>query len=481
MLTASGTGTRLRVISELPGPGGLPVLGNLLQLRGDRMHVVLEQWSRRYGDYFRIRMANREQLVVSNPEAIAAVLRDRPAGYARTLRLGQIAADMGFNGLFSANGDTWRRQRPLVMSAFDPGHVKAYFPTLVKVTDRFLRRWQRAADARRDIDLLADLMRFTVDVTAGLAFGSDINTLESDRETIQIHLDKVFPALFRRLLTPMPYWRHFKLPSDRDLDRHLAALHAAVAEFIDQARARLDRDPALRLQPANLIEALLVARDEGAGSLDGREVAGNVLTMLLAGEDTTANTLGWMIYLLHKHPRFLAAAGRAVTDALGDDPYPTRYDQLSSLEYLEACAHETMRLKPVAPIQLQQAVQDRVVADIAVPAGTVLLCLSRPAAVDDRHFPDAASFEPGRWLAGGSAVQSGASAKRVTMSFGGGPRMCPGRYLAMQEMKMALAMLLANFEIEDVGTPDGGEAQERIAFTMAPHGLRLRLRRRAGR
>src|SRR5207253_2390495 len=127
---------------------------------------------------------------------------------------------------------------------FDPAHIKTYFPGLVRVTQRFARRWQRAAAAGTDIDLQADLMRYTVDVTTGLAFGEDLNTLESDEDVIQRHLDKIFPSLFKRLLAPFPYWRYVKLPADRVLDTHLAALQRAVDGFIGKARARLDADPA---------------------------------------------------------------------------------------------------------------------------------------------------------------------------------------------------------------------------------------------
>ena len=124
-------------------------------------------------------------------------MRDRHEGFQRPSYLSSIAKEMGFDGLFSVNGEQWRRQRPMVMAGLDPAHIKSYFPALVRVTQRFARRWQRAAAAGKTIDLQADLMRYTVDVTAGLAFGADINTLESDREVIQTHLDKVFPALHR--------------------------------------------------------------------------------------------------------------------------------------------------------------------------------------------------------------------------------------------------------------------------------------------
>jgi cytochrome P450 len=110
-----------------------------------------------------------------------------------------------------------------------------------------------------------------------------------------------------------------------------------------------------------------------------------------------------------------------------------------------------------------------------VPKGTLLMCLMRAGAIDERRFPDAHTFDPARWLTGAAAN----SPKRVSMPFGAGPRLCPGRYLALLEMKMVTAMLLSGFEIESVATPDGKEAREYLAFTMYPVGLKLRLRARA--
>jgi len=466
--------TAARRIRDLPGPAGIPVLGNLLQIDRERLHQRAEQWAREYGDAYRFRIMSREFVVMSNPEAVAGILRDRPDGFQRTQRLNETARNMGFGGLFSSNGEAWKRQRPMVLSGLDPSHTKAFFPTLAKVTERFARRWQRAAAAGEAIDLQSDLMRYTVDVTAGLAFGTDINTIESDQEVIQSHLDKILPALFRRLLAPVPYWHWMKLPADRALDRHLAALRSAVDGFITDARQRLDQRPELREQPSNLIEAMIAARDREGGRITDEDVSGNVLTMLLAGEDTTANTLAWMIWLLHRHPEAARRIAGEVQAVLGDATMPARHEDLSRLEFVEACAHETMRIKPVAPLNIQQAVRDTVVAGVALPAGTLVMCLMRPAAVDERHFDAAASFNPQRWLEGLSA----SSAKRVAMPFGAGPRICPGRYLALAEMKMLIAMLYASFEVEAVTTPDGKDAQERLALTMSPVGLRLRLRLR---
>jgi cytochrome P450 len=454
-------------------------VGNALQIEPARMHLQLEAWARQYGPYFRLRLGRRNLLVVSDHAVIGATLRDRPERFRRPLYSGSLLREMGFEqGVFFANDAVWKRQRRMVMAGFDPGHVKAYFPALMTVTERLRGRWQEAARAGAVIDLQADLMRFTVDAIAGLAFGAEVNTLESDDDVIQHHLNRIFPALFRRVLAPVRYWRYVRLPSDRALDRSIQTVKAAIASFISQARARLRDNPELQRHPRNLLEAMINAADEGGSGVDDRDVAGNVLVMLLAGEDTTANTLAWMIDLLHRHPQALQRAQDEVR-RLAPDPAQFTPEQIGALDYLEACAHETMRLKPVAPMLPVQAVSDTTIAAIEVPAETLVVGLMRHDAVDAKHFPDPSAFVPERWLAGAAAAPSATSAKRVSMPFGAGPRVCPGRYLALMEMKMAMAMLLGSFEIASVGTAHGGEAREHLSFSMGPAGLRLQLRARA--
>jgi len=269
------------------------------------------------------------------------------------------------------------------------------------------------------------------------------------------------------------YWRHVKLPADRALDAHLEAFRSAVQGFIAAARQRMAANPALREEPGNLIEAMIASRDKPGNALTDEDVAANVATMLLAGEDTTANTLAWMVVMLARHPWALERATAEVRRALGEDRMVTRLEQLDALEFVEACAHETMRLKPVAPILPQQAERDTVLGGIAIPKGTLCIFLMRGGTSDARHFPRPDVFDPDRWLreeAGGT--------KRIAMPFGAGPRMCPGRYLALLEIKMAIATLLGGFRLDKVESADGGAVQEHLAFTMAPTPVVMRLQPR---
>ncbi len=468
----------MRQIKDLPGPRGLPLVGNAFQVKLASVHQDFERWAREFGPLYQMKMGRTQVLVIADHELFTAVLRDRPNGFRRSPRITEIAMEIGLpQGLTSAEGEDWQRQRRMVMASFAPGHVRVYFPSLRKVTLRLQARWEKAARAHTSIDLQADLMRFTVDAIAGLAFGKDINTLESGEDVIQRHLDKVLPAVFRRVVSLVPHWRYVKLPADRALDQSIAVINATLLDFVAQARQRLQGDPALREKPGNLLDAMIVAADQPDSGLGDRQVVGNVMTMLLAGEDTTANTLAWMIHLLQRNPQALLKAHQEVR-ALAPDPASFSMELMEQLVFLDACISETMRLKPVAPLMALQALRDTTVGDVAVPKETLIMGVLRHDSVSERHFQNPYAFEPQRWLPD-APQPMGAVAKRAAMPFGSGPRMCPGRYLALLEMKMAMAMLLSSFDIEEVVTPNGSEAQERMAVTMNPVGLSMRLRERS--
>jgi len=465
-----------RSMDQLPGPRGWPLLGNLPQMKPIRIHRVVEDWSRQHGGLFRIRIGRTPILVVADHELVAAVLRDRPEGFRRPLITAKVSDEMnGRPGLFLAEGSTWRDQRRMVMAAFAPHAIKAYFPQLRSVALRLRRRWQEAAAQDRVIPLNDDLKRYTVDIIAGLALGTDMNTLDHGDDAIQHHIEVLFQGVARRSLTLVPYWRWFKLPADRQIDRSVAALSASIDGFITAARQRMEAEPERRQRPANMLEAMIAAADQGGSGVDDIAVAGNVSTMLMAGEDTTANTIGWLLYLLQRHPAALRRAQDEVL-RLAPDPEAFTIEQLDALDYLDACAQEAMRLKPVAPFLPLQALRDTMVGDVLLPKDGLVWCVMRRDSVDEANFPQAQAFLPERWLKEDLAP----AAKRIPLPFGAGARTCPGRYLALLEIKIALATLLSSFDLQSVATPDGGEAQELMGFVMAPPALRMRLKSRTG-
>jgi len=179
--------------------------------------------------------------------------------------------------------------------------------------------------------------------------------------------------------------------------------------------------------------------------------------MLLAGEDTTANTLAWAVWLLTRNPEALARA-RAEVDANSDAAAGWTLERLAELRYVEACANETMRLKPVAPFLMLQALRETRIADIRVPAGTLVWAGLRTDTLREDYFENATSFSPERWL-DAHAAPSTTSVNRIAMPFGAG--------------------LLGTFDIESVTPVAGTEPDELMSFAMTPAPMSMRLRERA--
>ncbi len=464
-----------RNIASLPGPRRWPLVGNLLQLKRSAFHQTLEAWADIYGPLYQCRLVGWPIAVVSDVAIANELLKARPDDFRRPTSLEKaFVSGMSTQGIFMAEGERWRRQRPVIMQSLDIRHLRQFFPTLVAVTERLRRRWQANGGAAGGVDVQSDLTRFTVDVTTSLAFGQDANTLEREGGTIHEHLDTIFPMLQRRLLAPIRYWEYFKLPRDRAAEKSIAVVYATVIETIRRGRAQLNANPADRENPQNLLHSLLLAVEDDTSGFSEQEVADNVLTMLLAGEDTTANSLAWAMYFLAKYPHVQHTLRREIAAVVEGGVLDT-FEQTRQLPYLDALINETMRLKPVAPINILEANRPVDIGGLRFRRGESAVVLTRAMAMSEAGYPDATLFKPERWLKGDG--QRGVANPRSFMPFGSGPRLCPGRSLALLEMKTVLAMVVQQFDVRP-GAPLE-EVSERLEFTMYPRGLRLNLTARA--
>lgn len=441
--------SRIVSVDDLPGPKGWPLVGNLPQLTPSLLHRQFDDWCDEYGKMYRVRMAGQRIVVVSDPDLNREILRDRPGGFRRQSSIESVMDEMGSNGLFSLEGEAWRRRRKLAMPAFNATHLRGFQPTLETITERLHRRWERRSPA----DIRADLTRFTVDVTAKLTFDYDINTIEQSGDVIQRHLELIFPILNRRLATPFPYWRYVKLPDDRALDRALAALRQDLTAVITRARANLPE------RPSNFIEALLLAQD-GRGEFTDDELFAEALTILIAGQDTTSNAMAWLLYHLAAKPD----VQQRIREEIEEIP-----SVLDRQPYLEAVVAESMRLQPTTPLVGLEAISDTTIDGVAVPAGTWVVVNVQHAGLQPENFSAPETFDPERWLREGP----GNHRPDASIPFGSGPRFCPGRGLAMLEIKSVTGMVCRGFDIRR--TYGAEPPRDRFHFAVIPTGMRLDL------
>jgi cytochrome P450 len=236
----------------------------------------------------------------------------------------------------------------------------------------------------------------------------------------------------------------------------------------------LKAQPERAQKPSNFIEAMITAVDESGKPFSDEVILSNLVTMLLAGEDTTTFTLAWAIHQLCDSPRWGSELRNEADAVIGEMDVVADVDGANRLVRANAVANETMRLRPVAPIMPLEANADMALGDIFLPKGAGVFLIFRPAAVSGENFADPLAFRPERWL----DQLGGPHNVSAHLPFGSGPRMCPGRSLALLEIKTLLSMLYKNFAVERIGPSSG--VTERYGFTMSPDGLKVRLCSRGG-
>ncbi|WP_423824000.1 cytochrome P450 [Salinisphaera sp. SPP-AMP-43] len=459
-------------LRDLPSPGGLPFLGNIHQLSVQRLHRIIETWEAQLGSEFTFELGSRRVFVTSDPHLAQHALRERPESFRKLSSMTAVIDEMGFNGVFSAEGQRWWPQREMVTRALARKGLPPFFPTLHTITERLFRRWDEVARNGQTTDVVQDLTRFTVDVISTLSFGQDINTLEQTGDPIQKHLSVIFPMVTLRANLPFAYWRYIKLPQDRQLERSIAAVEEFVHRMIDEAKDELVARP--DGPPTNLLQAMLMAAEEPGSGISDDIVYANVVTLLIAGEDTTAHTLAWAMYCMAERPELRQHMQNAAAHTLGEANIAPDYKTTEGLSLFESTAFEAMRFKPTVPLVFLEANEDVTLGDTHLPAGTPVFLALRASMKDENHFGDADDFDPYRWTAERHHRMRTHNG-RAFMQFGAGPRVCPGRHLAILEIRMVLSMLARNFTFEFADDAQGIE--ESFSFTMAPHTLPLRLHR----
>jgi len=461
--------TAVRSLSDLPSPRGLPILGNVLPWDLPRLHLIFEAWAKEFGSVFTVGLGPKRAFVCSDADLLQTALRERPGRYRRFAPVESVLEEMNSNGVFSIEGAAWRPQRRLVVQALASKNLNSFFPALKEITERLRKRWERAANASQTVDMAQDLVRFTVDATTALAFGEDLNTIEESGNVIQEHLAAIFPMIMKRINAPFPLWRYLKLPSDRKFERSLHAVHRHVESLIERTRKHMRDQPGNT--PRNLLESMLDAANQPDSGITDEVIVANVMTLLLAGEDTTAHSLSWAMYFISQDKALQSKLHLASTDAFGSSRVCPAFEDLRKLDLFEFVAQETSRFKPVVPFISLEPIEDVVLGNVSLPSGTPLVFLLRPSMLNSRHFGRPNEFLPERWSTGHLEVQPHDS--KAYAQFGAGPRVCPGRYLAAVEMRLVLSMLSRNFSMELATGPES--IKEIAAFTMMPNTMPVRL------
>lgn len=395
----------------------------------------------RYGDGYHAESGDGGLFVLRHPDHLHEVLATKASSFTKQhSAFTQLSRVLG-DGLLTSDGETWTRQRRMIGPAFAPARMADYGAVMTAEALETARQWGRGG--RRAVG--DDLTALTLRVVSRALFGHDV--APDDIEVVA----RAMAAFQRSLTAPdvLPSW--LPSPTRRRLEHHGAALDRLMYRLIEERRAHAGGER------RDLLERLVTAVDpEGdGGGLTVEEVRDQIVTLFLAGHETTAHALGWAFYCLARNPGVEAALHAELDRVLAGRP--PAVEDLESLPYLDRVVSETLRMYPPVYAIARRAREDVVIGDWDVPRGSEVILWVYWTQRDARFFPRPESFEPERFAA--------PVPKRAYLPFGAGPRACIGRSFATMEARLLLATLAQRYR---VALPSGRRIDVRPRITLTP-------------
>ncbi|HET9225023.1 MAG TPA: cytochrome P450 [Thermoanaerobaculia bacterium] len=416
-----------------PGPRGHRLLGSLLDVRQDKLRFV-SRATRDHGDIVLFRMGPARRLyLLSHPEPIHHVLHDNPGGYVKGIGLEQARILLG-EGILTSEGDLWSGQRQNLLHLFVQDRLAGYAGVIAQAAERMTERWRASAESGEPVEVAGETVRLALEVLGGTLLGADLNGLGA---RLTPALDEVVRWSMRRMTAVLPLPVSVPTPANLRCRRAVRELEQVADEILARGGGN------------GFLSAL--------GESDPERLRQEILSLVLAGHETTATTLSWCCHLLATHPEIQQNLREEVVRALPAD--------LPRLPYARMVVEEALRLYPPVWMITRRAVAEDRIGGYSIPAGSDILISVYTLHRHPDFWEAPEEFRPERFATRPS---------QAYMPFGTGPRACLGRGFAFLEAILTLSLIVRSFELSPVpGKPPEAEP----LLTLRPrNGLFLRLR-----
>ncbi|MDT6982832.1 cytochrome P450 [Streptomyces lusitanus] len=412
-----------------PGPRGVPLLGNLPQWKSDTAQFLLRA-QRDHGEVARLRLGPYTVHLVTAPDAVGRVLKENSGNYTRGVLYEQFRIVMG-DGLLTTDGDYWKAHRRAVQPVFLRKAVTAIGPNVVRATREMLDDWEVRARRGEPVDLVTETLRLTLVTLSRSLFGYDIRPAAPVMKDI---VDNVIEVMFKHgsVGEMLPSW----LPTRRN--RLIARDRRIFTRLVTEIR---DRHAATGEGP--LMELMEAATDPVTGARwTDDEIRDEMLTIYLAGHETTAVALLWTLVSLARHPSVGEELDEELARVLGGAE-PAAED-VERLPYTSRVVDESLRMYPPIWIYPRDAVADDELGGFHIPGGSSVLLSPLVSHRNPRYWDNPEAFDPHRF----DPERVRERPRMTYFPFGAGARMCIGNFMALLELRMITAMIHQRFRLK---------------------------------
>jgi cytochrome P450 len=445
-----------------PGPRASLLMGNIEEYMRDPIAMLMRA-QRDYGDVVRNRLGPYLTHLVAHPDHVRHVLQTNYGNYIRGRFYDNFKPFFG-EGLLTTDGQFWLNHRRLVQPLFHRGHVQQSSRQITSSVAVMLDRWQAYSDSGQDFDVVPDMMWLTLSVLGKMIFGVDVAHLA----------DVIAPAVQYGVAAMMPQGnvndflpRWLPTPHNRRIERARRTL-AGVMQWV-----RTERQEGTGGE-SDLTSLLLSAADDRRKTaLTPQEVEDEMMTIFLAGHETTGSGLAWSLYALATHPEIRLRLEYELSRTL--DGRAPAADDLPNLPYLCMVIDECLRVFPPIWGFTRDAAADDEIGGYHIPAGSSVFVSPYVTHRHPAFWDDPETFDPERF----TPAQTAARPRFAYFPFGGGPRQCIGLHMAKLQMQLAVAMIVQRYHFAVV---PGHPIERGANVSLRPvHGIRMTLRRRSAR
>ncbi|HEX7736155.1 MAG TPA: cytochrome P450 [Ktedonobacteraceae bacterium] len=412
------------------GPRGHLLLGHVRELQHDALNFYISL-ARDYGDVARVRLLSRTTYVVSHPDGIRQILQKQHLNYDRKVFLFQPLRPFLGNGLSLSDGALWRQQRRLMQPAFHRQRITSLATQMTAAITALFQRWESRSNHDEPLNLHQEMMRLTLCIAGLTLFGLD---LSDEHNPVGRAFQTMVHALAEYVFFPFPPLG-MPTPRNRRIRAALRTLDTLVHDLVRQRREQ-------RTDMGDLLSMLLLAQDEEGQGMSDQQLRDEIMALLFAGHETTANTLTWACSLLAAHPESQHRLFEEVETVLQGEP-PT-VEHLSRLVYTRMVLDETLRLYPSSFALVRRTRADETIRGYRIPARHIVWTNIYAAHHDPAYWEQPEVFDPERF----SPDHQAQGVREAYFPFGGGPHLCIGNSFALMEGQLVLAMLAQSYRLQ---------------------------------